>query len=163
MSYKDKAKQLECQRNWIRQRRLDAIAEFGGQCVKCGSKENLEFDHVDPKTKLVCIAVTWSWAEEKRRAELAKCQLLCEECHKAKTAKDRGYKTRPHGTLTSYKRYSCRCKLCRSANAENEHRRRLQLRTYEVASDAGGLGVRLPDISTINPQGIQECVSCGDA
>lgn len=39
----------------------------------------------------------------------------------------------------------------------------LQVRTYEVAVSAGGLGVRLPDISTINPQGIPECVSCGDA
>jgi hypothetical protein len=115
MPYKDRAKQLECQRNWIRQRRLDAIANFGGQCVK------------------------------------------------EKTAKDRGYNTRPHGTLASYKRYGCRCDLCRSANADYEHGRRIQVRTYEVASNVGGLGVRLPDISTINPQGIQECVSCGDA
>ena len=161
MPYKNTADQRRFQRELTRRRRLDAIAEFGGQCVKCGSKENLEFDHIDPKTKIS--HVMWSWAEVRRRAELTKCQLLCSDCHKAKTAKDRGYKTRPHGTLTSYKRYGCKCELCRAANAENEHRRRVQLRTDEVASGAGGLGVRLPDISTINPQGIQECVSCGDA
>ena len=163
MPYKDRTKQLACQRNWIRQRRLNAIAEFGGQCVKCGSKQNLEFDHIDPKTKLACVAEIWTWAEDRRLAELAKCQLLCTYCHKEKTAVDRGYKTAPHGTLTSYKRYGCRCELCRSANAGYEHGRRLQLRTYEVASGAGGLGARLPDISTINPQDIQECVACGDA
>jgi hypothetical protein len=31
------------------------IEELGGECVVCGTKEELEFDHVDPATKLFTI------------------------------------------------------------------------------------------------------------
>jgi hypothetical protein len=44
----------------------------------------LELDHVDPALKVS--HRVWSWARERREAELAKCQVLCHDCHVAKTA-----------------------------------------------------------------------------
>lgn len=66
----------------VRQRRIDWFKE-NGPCRKCGSWENLELDHIDPETKTT--HNIWSWSEPKRLAELAKCQALCNPCHKEKT------------------------------------------------------------------------------
>lgn len=66
-----------------RQNRQDALEAMGGMCVRCHGTERLQFDHIDPRTKLShCI---WTWGPERRAAELAKCQLLCEQCHIQKT------------------------------------------------------------------------------
>ena len=77
--------------------------------------KNLEIDHIDRATKIH--HAVWSWSATRRNAELAKCQVLCAECHKKKTALERGYKTKPHGTNTSYTNYHCRCSECRKAHA----------------------------------------------
>lgn len=69
---------------WVK-RRLSAISRLGGECVHCGTNENLEFDHIDPKTKLASIARASSWSEKRFWEEVDKCQLLCVDCHKAKT------------------------------------------------------------------------------
>lgn len=54
-----------------------------GPCVKCGSFEDLELDHINPNTKEShCV---WSWSEERRNKELAKCQCLCNSCHRIKS------------------------------------------------------------------------------
>ena len=72
---------------WIRQRRDKWIQE-NGPCCKCGSWEQLEIDHIDPNTKEISIAKIWSFSEARRLTELAKCQVLCERCHKLKTSDD---------------------------------------------------------------------------
>ncbi len=59
-------------------------------CVVCGENDPivLEFDHIDPKTKTKNIswAITkWSWKRVLK--EIEKCQVLCANCHKRKTAK----------------------------------------------------------------------------
>lgn len=55
-------------------------AYFEGKwCFACGSREDLELDHVDPLEKID--HRIWSWAEARRLAELAKCQVLCHACH----------------------------------------------------------------------------------
>lgn len=111
----------EYQRNWIRRRR-DAFFR-GKSCAKCGSTQNLELDHIDP-TKKVDHKI-WSWAEHRRLIEIAKCQILCQDCHKEKTSTEQI--TDPeHGTLARYKtkRYKCRCGLCSAANALYEASRR---------------------------------------
>lgn len=55
----------------------------GKSCVQCGSTENLELDHIDRTTKID--HKIWSWTRVKREAEIAKCQVLCHDCHKEKT------------------------------------------------------------------------------
>lgn len=68
----------------VKQRRIDWFHE-NGPCKECGSWENLELDHVNPEEKES--HSIWSWREDRRLAELSKCQVLCYECHKIKTAK----------------------------------------------------------------------------
>lgn len=72
-------------REWVRARR----AEFfdGKSCVKCGSRKSLELDHIDPATKVS--HKIWSWSAKRRAAEIAKCQVLCTDCHKVKTFSER--------------------------------------------------------------------------
>ena len=66
------------QRAWIAQRRADWFA--GKSCVECGSTENLCLHHVSRKNKLS--HRIWSWAAERRNAEISKCAVLCEDCHR---------------------------------------------------------------------------------
>lgn len=72
----------EYQREWYQARRQAWFAE-NGPCKRCGSWENLELDHIDPSTK--SHHRIWSWAKDRREAELAKCQVLCRKCHVRKS------------------------------------------------------------------------------
>src|SRR5690606_6455903 len=87
VGYKDKEKQREYQRKWVSKRREEYFADKA--CAGCGSKESLELDHIDPKTKKYNPSSLWGMAKDNpnRIAELKKCQILCEECHKKKTSK----------------------------------------------------------------------------
>jgi hypothetical protein len=72
-------------RAYKQRRRAEAIALLGGVCVRCGTTEDLEIDHIDRATKEYEIHdVLWS-RREVRLAELAKCQLLCSYHHLFKT------------------------------------------------------------------------------
>lgn len=63
--------------------RMAAMRELlGGECVMCGSVERLEIDHIDPSTKSFSLAKGWGKPWAVILEELAKCQLLCYECHK---------------------------------------------------------------------------------
>jgi hypothetical protein len=77
------------QREWIRNRRDYWIAA-NGPCAQCNSDKDLEVDHVDSSQKEITPALLWSLAPDnpKRIAELAKCQVLCKECHAAKTRRE---------------------------------------------------------------------------
>lgn len=114
-------KKREYQREWLARRRIRAIAMLGGSCVWCGSCENLEFDHIDPRTKDprirgVCgFPFSWSW--NRIEVELAKCWILCHDCHRVKTRDDQPDVL--HGTEAMYKRYICRCSRCRSWSAKD--------------------------------------------
>lgn len=70
------------QRNWVASRRAEFFT--GKQCTKCGSTQRLELDHIDPEDKTD--HAIWSWSETRRLRELAKCQILCNSCHKEKSA-----------------------------------------------------------------------------
>jgi hypothetical protein len=67
------------QREWLRRRRLEGIERLGGRCIECGGVEGLEFDHIDPATKIT--HNIWSWATQRRLAEIDKCVLRCTACH----------------------------------------------------------------------------------
>jgi 5-methylcytosine-specific restriction endonuclease McrA len=95
-------------------RRLQAVEFLGGCCKQCGSTESLEFDHVDPSTKIMTIARASARSETFFWEEVKKCQLLCTDCHKQKTSIDIGV---PHGGGKSGKR-NCPCAPCKARKAE---------------------------------------------
>ena len=105
----------EYNRVWMAARRAYWFADKF--CVKCGSKEKLENHHIDPSTKVShCV---WSWSQQRRDAELAKCEVLCEGCHQNKTniqLKEQfstPLSEKKHGTNNTYNRHKCRCDLCK--------------------------------------------------
>lgn len=112
MPYKDKNKQREYCRNWIKERRGKWFKE-NGPCVSCGSWEDLEVDHEDPSKKIS--HRVWSWNDSRRLAELSKCRPKCKKCHKIRTAKQLSImNSRPitHGIVAGYLQRGCRCNLC---------------------------------------------------
>lgn len=88
MGYTGDAKRAY-QKEWVAQRRKEGIRYLGGHCVVCKTTNNLNVDHVNPKTKIS--HNIWSWSESRRKKELDKCQLLCETHHKEKTRKNKEY------------------------------------------------------------------------
>lgn len=96
-----------------------AVALLGGKCNKCGSCDDLQFDHIDPKAKSFTITTRIrDWGIETLIPELVKCQLLCGSCHRLKTMADRGYSVAVgrHGTISTYT--YCHCELCKAAKRE---------------------------------------------
>lgn len=91
-------------------RRAEAIAMLGGACVKCGSIENLEFDHIDRGSKLDELGILFTRSKAATLEELEKCQLLCKPCHIEKT---RSELTVGHGGGLSGMR-NCKCEPCRA-------------------------------------------------
>jgi len=85
MPYKDKKKQREYQRIWMSNRREQGIQHLGGKCVHCGSTRDLEIDHIDPSVKSYAMGSLWGHRWETILTELAKCQILCHECHTRKS------------------------------------------------------------------------------
>lgn len=76
-------------------RRIRIIADLGGACVRCGSDDRLEIDHVDRHRKGFDICRRLAGvAEPKLARELRKCQLLCRNCHEVKTVEERGHEMR---------------------------------------------------------------------
>lgn len=113
----------EYQRVWIAARRAKWLEDKF--CVVCGSIENLEIDHIDPKQKTRSIGTIWSLSESNpiRVNELAKCQVLCEEHHQEKTSAYRRENI-SHG-LSAYKHLGCKCDICVEAVRKmNANRRR---------------------------------------
>jgi hypothetical protein len=113
------------QAEWQAKRRKAWIESQGGFCAACGSRENLEVDHVDRTTKSVNPTHLWSLAEGNpvRVSELAKCQVLCRSCHRAKTRGEFAHKF-PHGRYVTYNKRGCRCDECRLANRERSRKQR---------------------------------------
>lgn len=106
----------------MERRRQQAIIYLGGRCTRCGSVERLEFDHKDRATKSFTITGNLNRRWEVLAHELDKCQLLCHDCHRAKTKEcgeqGGGWNKMdevPHGTASGYTYWRCRCELCRQA------------------------------------------------
>lgn len=70
-------------------RMAEARRYLGSVCVVCGTDRRLQFDHIDPLTKVAEISVLWSHSREVFFDEVEKCQLLCSENHLEKTLGER--------------------------------------------------------------------------
>lgn len=62
-------------------------------CIECGEKDPvvLEFHHRYGKDKAVSVMVAGGYPIEKIQAEIDKCDVLCANCHRRKTMKQRGW------------------------------------------------------------------------
>lgn len=113
-------------------RRRNMLFLTGGQepfCVKCGSTEKLEFDHIDPEGKSFSINRRVSLKTKEMRSELLKCQILCQKCHEEKTAKENSGFT--HGTIYGFMKAKCDCAECNFKkrqwhDARNARRRKVR-------------------------------------
>jgi transposase len=78
-----------CRAERVSQRRRKVkqtlVAEAGGRCVLCGYRRcvgALHFHHVDPETKVFHLSMQgFGRSLTAARAEMAKCVLLCANCH----------------------------------------------------------------------------------
>jgi len=62
-------------------------------CVDCGEADPvvLEFDHVDPRFKRGSVGNMRSYGTEALRAEIAKCEVRCCNCHRRRTVREKHY------------------------------------------------------------------------
>ena len=114
-------------KNFMRERRKKRRAKFvellGGKCVSCGTKSNLQFDHIDPKKKKHNFNQIQDGNESIIHDELKKCVLLCAKCHLEKTKKNNEFVNKDkspstHGTVWHYKKFKCRCDECKKAMSD---------------------------------------------
>lgn len=97
----------------------EAILRLGGQCNRCGSQNDLEFDHIDPRGKDFDVArKAASVSKERFWSEVTKCQLLCRPCHTSKGFDDGTHQRRKHGTRSMYASHGCRCDPCTKAQRD---------------------------------------------
>jgi hypothetical protein len=68
-------------------------------------------DHIDRTQKELPFEKMATTTHAKFLMELAKCQLLCKQCHIIKTTEERGQLYMTHGTIRRYNA-GCRCDEC---------------------------------------------------
>lgn len=70
-------------------------------CIECSESriECLDFHHRDSSQKEFCIALAPNMgvSDERLESEIAKCDILCANCHRIRTAKEFGWYTRSRG------------------------------------------------------------------
>ena len=110
-------------KNKYKERLEKAHAYLGGRCKTCLSTVRLHRHHRNPEDKLFTVTEQLHGASWSRIvAELDKCELQCEDCHKK-------IHQAVCGTLPGYSR-GCRCDECRKANREymKEYRNKKQIK-----------------------------------
>jgi len=62
-------------------------------CIECGETDPivLEFDHIMGKDQNVSTLVADGVSIKRLQKEISLCQVLCANCHRRKTAKERGW------------------------------------------------------------------------
>lgn len=122
MPYSDKERQKDYQNHWMQNRRIAWIKSQGNKCADCASQDNLEVDHIDRINKEIHASGIWSRKKSVRDLELKKCQVLCKDCHKAKTIRESQVPLM-HGTIRMYQ-LGCRCILCKTEKSNENKRNR---------------------------------------
>jgi hypothetical protein len=113
----------EYQRVYLAKKRQNAIDYLGGRCVVCGTKSNLQFDHINSHEKTFSISRILSYKWDFLIKELRKCQILCAQHHleKSKQTLD-GNRTADRHGWKGYNHLGCRCEICRLANTEKSRK-----------------------------------------
>lgn len=79
---------------------LDQIKMTSG-CMSCGYNQHpaaLDFDHIEPSSKLFTIGTAYGTCSIKRLyEEVAKCRVLCANCHRIKTVADQAANAKLEG------------------------------------------------------------------
>lgn len=87
-----KGAQRDARRQTAR-RRLYALL-VRSACADCGESDPacLDFDHVRGEKRMsVATMVGYAYGWEAVRAEIAKCEVRCANCHRKKTAREQGW------------------------------------------------------------------------
>ncbi len=75
-------------RNMLRDYAWDI--KTAGQCIKCGESDPrcLDFHHINPATKVDAISnmVRGAYSLDSLQTEIAKCNLICSNCHRKITS-----------------------------------------------------------------------------
>ena len=87
--------EVKAQQKAYRERNRALVEEYAkatgnDKCTKCGhdgSISRLEWDHIDPRTKLFRVS-DYGRKTESLMAEAKKCQRLCSPCHAIKTTEN---------------------------------------------------------------------------
>ena len=107
--YKNKQTKRNYDKLWCSNRRKKFLKNK--KCRKCKTHIKLHLHHKNPLTKGTKVSHNiWTWSEERRKIELKKCVILCQNCHKK-------IHEATHGTRQRYEYYKCRCKKCKNANS----------------------------------------------
>ena len=117
------AYQLAYHKKLYNKLRRQFIVLLGKKCVRCGETKKLEFDHIDYRDKKFNVASGFlRYPLPVILREIAKCQLLCRDCHEKKSVLERGLnyvkEGTMHGTLSSYK--YCRCSKCKAVKSAHD-------------------------------------------
>ena len=113
----------EYQRQRCRERLALARERLGGRCARCGSTEDLDFDHIVPGSRTRKISEATNWSLARFLAEVDKCQLLCRSCHQEKSAETGENGAVEHGGGAKGK-HNCPCDLCKMARRDYQRTRR---------------------------------------
>lgn len=87
----DENKSTFMENNKRQYRKLRSIVDEAkkGPCLDCGRTYPpyvMDFDHRDPKTKIAKVStMVYKGSESLLRAEIAKCDLICANCHRIRT------------------------------------------------------------------------------
>ena len=136
------AKDPEYMRNYMNNRyhtiRQKLINQLGGKCAHCGSKKDLQFDHIDANKKSFRMSDAHSVSDARLQDELKNVQLLCKKCHDEKTRNewDFGGPKPRHGTYWMYRKYGCRCPRCVNAY-KKQYNIKSKKRMYEFIKLGG--------------------------
>ena len=114
----------EYHKQYWHKRRKKIIDYLGGKCIKCGSKEKLEIDHINANEKVCNVKDNLTFKTMKE--EIDKCQVLCYDCHKEKSISER--KPFIHGSRYGWQKKHCKCNDCQSTKIIQEKERNLKRR-----------------------------------
>jgi hypothetical protein len=116
---------------YLVKKRQQLINMLGGKCVRCGSIDKLELDHIDPHLKVfeARLVICSSWTRLEIQEEIKKLQILCNPCHTVKTVSEKESFT--HGSTYTWMKKKCKCTVCNEARRKWYDERNINRRKGE--------------------------------